>query len=145
MDESKYGKYIVTEMKKDLILPWGVPGVLDEYEPGKNRPMEHVLWLDGEQAPGCFYSECVWFFSPDKVNPEKLEKMRKAGGGGPRPHIHPFDELFTFWGTNFDDPHDLGAEVEFWLEDQTVYLLQELYLVHPGRDEALPDTIHKNG
>lgn len=138
MDESKYGKYIVTEMKKNLILPWGVPGVLDEYEPGKNRPMEHVLWLDGEQAPGCFYSECVWFFSPDKVNPEKLEKMRKAGGGGPRPHTHPFDELFTFWGTNFDNPHDLGAEVEFWLEDQKFIFSKSCFLYIPAGMKHCP-------
>jgi mannose-6-phosphate isomerase-like protein (cupin superfamily) len=120
MSESKYGKYIVTELKKDLILPWGPPGeVREEYVPGWNRPLEHVLWLDGEMAPGCFYSECVWFFPFGEPSPEELERMRKGGGGGgPQPHTHPFDELFTFFGTNFDDPHDLGGEVEFWLEDQ---------------------------
>jgi mannose-6-phosphate isomerase-like protein (cupin superfamily) len=120
MSESKYGKHIVTELKKDLILPWGPPGVVrEEYVPGRNRPLEHVLWLDGEMAPGCFYSECVWFFPFDQPSPEELERIREAGGGGgPQPHIHPFDEVFTFFGTNFDDPHDLGGEVEFWLEDQ---------------------------
>jgi mannose-6-phosphate isomerase-like protein (cupin superfamily) len=120
MSESKYEKHIVTELKKDLILPWGPPGeVREEYVPGRNRPLEHVLWLDGEMAPGCFYSECVWFFPFDPPSPEELERMREAGGGGgPQPHIHPFDEVFTFFGTNFDDPHDLGGEVEFWLEDQ---------------------------
>jgi mannose-6-phosphate isomerase-like protein (cupin superfamily) len=120
MSESKYEKHIVTELKKDLILPWGPPGVVrEEYVPGRNRPLEHVLWLDGEMAPGCFYSECVWFFPFDPPSPEELERMREAGGGGgPQPHIHPFDEVFTFFGTNFDDPHDLGGEVEFWLEDQ---------------------------
>ena len=120
MSESKYAKHIVTELKKDLILPWGPPGVVrEEYVPGRNRPLEHVLWLDGEMAPGCFYSECVWFFPFDQPSPEELERIRQAGGGGgPQPHIHPFDEVFTFFGTDFDDPHDLGGEVEFWLEDQ---------------------------
>ena len=120
MSETKYGKHIVTELKKDLILPWGPPGVVrEEYVPGRNRPLEHVLWLDGEMAPGCFYSECVWFFPFDQPSPEELERIREAGGGaGPQPHIHSFDEVFTFFGTNFDDPHDLGGEVEFWLEDQ---------------------------
>lgn len=118
MGETKYGKHIVTELKKDLILPWGPPGVVrEEYVPGQNRPLEHVLWLDGEIAPGCLYSECVWFFPSEPPSPEELERLRKAGVG-PQPHIHPFDELFTFFGTNFDDPHDLGGEVEFWLEDQ---------------------------
>jgi quercetin dioxygenase-like cupin family protein len=117
MSESKYGKYIVTELKKDLILPWGPPGIVrEEYVPGRNRPLEHVLWLDGEMAPGCFYSECVWLSPFGEISPEELERMSK--GGGPQPHIHPFDELFTFFGTNPDDPHDLGGELEFWLEDQ---------------------------
>ncbi|UCG82443.1 MAG: hypothetical protein JSW38_09620 [Dehalococcoidia bacterium] len=120
MSESKYGKHIVTELKKDFILPWGPPGVVrEEYVPGRNRPMEHVLWLDGEMAPGCLYSECLWLFPSGQPSPEELERMREeGGGGGPQPHTHPFDELFTFFGTNFDDPHDLGGEVEFWLEDQ---------------------------
>ena len=40
----------------------------------------------------------------------------EAGGGRLGPHIHEnFDELFLFLGTNFEDIHDLGAEVEFWL------------------------------
>ena len=118
MSESKYGKYIVTELKENFILPWGPPGeVREEYVPGRNRPLEHVLWLDGEQAPGCFYSECVWLFPFGEIPPEVLERMREEGAG-PQPHTHPFDELFTFFGTNFDDPHDLGGEFEFWLEDQ---------------------------
>jgi mannose-6-phosphate isomerase-like protein (cupin superfamily) len=118
MSESKYGKYIVTEMKKDFILPWGPPGVVsEEYVPGQNRPLEHVLWLDGEMAPGCFYSECVWLFPFGEISPEDVERMRKEGRG-PKAHTHAFDELFTFFGTNFDDPQDLGGEFEFWLEDQ---------------------------
>ncbi|MFP3975132.1 MAG: hypothetical protein ACLFVK_02790 [Dehalococcoidia bacterium] len=137
MSESKYGNYIVMELKKNLILPWGAPGeVLDEYEPGKNRPMEHVLWLDGEQAPGCFYSECVWFFPPDKVDQEKLAKMSR--GGGPRPHTHPFDEVFTFFGTNFDDPHDLGGEVEFWLEDQQFVFSKSCFVYIPAGMKHCP-------
>ena len=120
MRESRYGKYIVTELKSDLVLPWGPPGMVrEEYVPGRNRPLEHVLWLDGEIAPGCFYSECVWLFPFGEISPEELARIREGGGGGgPQPHTHPFDELFTFFGTDFDDPHDLGGELEFWLEDQ---------------------------
>jgi len=118
--------YIVTEMKKNIILAWGPPGeIRADYIPGKNRLMEHVIWLDGEVGPGNFYSESLWFFSPDKISPEEHErmaemmKMIKPGTKiGPQPHIHPFDELFAFFGTNFDDPTDLGVEIEFWLEDQ---------------------------
>jgi mannose-6-phosphate isomerase-like protein (cupin superfamily) len=121
-------EYIITEMKRNVVLAWGLPGTpLDEYVPGENRPMEHVLYIDGEVGPGTFYSESLWFFPQDRVSPKAAEmaaeKMRNLKPGvklGPKPHIHPFDELFTFFGSNFDDPSDLGAEVEFWLEDQPV-------------------------
>ncbi len=119
--------YIVTDMKKDVVLAWGGGVPLAEYTPGKNRMMEHVLYIDGEVGTGTFYSECVWFLSQDKVHPDAMAKMMEAYKNlkpgtkvGPQPHIHPFDELFTFFGTNFDDPTDLGAEIEFVLEDQPV-------------------------
>jgi mannose-6-phosphate isomerase-like protein (cupin superfamily) len=121
-------EYIITEMKKDVVLAWGLPNTpLEEYIPTKNRAMEHVFYIDGEVGSGTFYSECLWFFPQNMVNPEAAKKsaelMRKLKPGvkiGPQPHNHPFDELFAFFGSNFDDPSDLCGEMEFWLEDQPV-------------------------
>jgi mannose-6-phosphate isomerase-like protein (cupin superfamily) len=120
--------YIITEMKKKVVLAWGPPNTpLAEYIPGENRSMEHVLYIDGEVGPGTFYSECLWFFPQSMVSPraakDAAEMMKKLKPGvklGPQPHMHPFDELFTFFGSNFDDPSDLCGEIEFWLEDQPV-------------------------
>ncbi|MBN1831657.1 MAG: hypothetical protein JW896_06045 [Deltaproteobacteria bacterium] len=120
--------YIITEMKKNVVLAWGAPDTpLEEYIPGENRSMEHVLYIDGEVGPGTLYSESLWLFPPNMVSPQAAKKaaemMKKIKPGakiGPQPHIHPFDELFTFFGSNFDDPSDLGGEMEFWLEDQPV-------------------------
>ena len=68
--------YIITEMKKNVILAWGRPGQpLADYVPGRNRHMEHVLYIDGEVGPGTFYSECLWFMSNDKVHPEIRKRM----------------------------------------------------------------------
>ena len=37
-------EYIITEMKKNVVLAWGVPNTpLAEYVPGENRSMEHVI------------------------------------------------------------------------------------------------------
>lgn len=121
-------EYIITEMKKNVVLAWGLPNTpLAEYIPGENRSMEHVLYIDGEVGPGNFYSECLWFFPESMVHPNAARKasemMKNIEPGvkvGPQPHIHPFDEVFTFFGSNFDDPSDLCGEMEFWLEDQPV-------------------------
>lgn len=103
-------KYIITGMK---------PG-LESAKPPKGLPpnassMTRLLWLDNEMASGAFYMECVWY--------------GKGGGmGGPDPHVHDFDEVLGFIGTNRQDPHDLGGTVELWLDDEK-YLLRKSCLV----------------
>ena len=94
MTESKYGKYIVTELKKNIKLPSFRSGeVLEEAKPGEKRRMNHVIWMDSEVVQGSFYSECVWFFPGREPTPEQLQKMNK--GGGPQAHTHPFEETLT--------------------------------------------------
>jgi quercetin dioxygenase-like cupin family protein len=126
--ESNYGKYIVTELKKDIQLPSFRPGEkLEEAKPGEERMMNHVIWMDSEVVPGSFYSECVWFFPGFLPPPEEMEKV--SNGKGPQAHTHPFEEVLTFFGTNYDDPKDLGGEIEFWLEDEQ-FILDQSFLVY---------------
>jgi hypothetical protein len=137
MAESKYGKYIVTELKKDIKLPSFRPGeVLEPAKPGEKRMMNHVIWMDSEVVPGSFYSECVWFFPQQEPTPEQLRKM--SNGGGPQPHTHPFEEVLTFFGTNFDDPHDLGGEIELWLEDEKFVLTKSFLAYIPAGMQHCP-------
>jgi len=132
--------YIITEMKKNVVLAWGLPDTpLEEYIPGENRSMEHVLYIDGEVGPGTFYSECLWFFPPDMVSPiaakkaaESMKKLKPGVKIGPQPHMHPFDEVFAFFGSDFDDPSDLGCEMEFWLEDQPVTFNKSCIAIFPA-------------
>ena len=126
MAEAKYEKYIVTELKKNIGLPSFRPGeVLESARPGEKRMMNHVIWMDGEVVPGYFYSECVWFFPG--MTPEHLQRMSKDAG--PQAHTHPFEEVITFFGTNFDDPHDLCGEVELWLEDEQ-FILNKSFIAY---------------
>ncbi len=144
-------EYIITEMKKDVVLAWGFPNTpLEEYIPGENRSLEHVLYIDGEVGPGTFYSECLWFFPPDRVHPkaakiaeEKMKKLKPGDKVGPQPHIHPFDELFTFFGSNFDDPSDLCSEIEFWLEDQPVTFNKSCILNIPAGMKHCPVNVKR--
>jgi len=128
MAETKYGKYIVTELKKNITLPSFRPGeVLEPTKPGEKRRMNHVIWMDSEVVPGSFYSECVWFLPDQELTPEELQKVHTDSG--PQAHTHPFEEVLTFFGTNFDDPHDLCGEVELWLEDEQ-FILTKSFLVY---------------
>jgi hypothetical protein len=132
MAESKYGKYIVTELKEDIQLPDFRQreeigqGPLD----GARRRMEHVIWMDSEVVPGSFYSECVWFWPGETPPPEEID--------GVPAHTHPFDEVITFFGTNFEDPHDLGGEIELWLEDEKFVLTKSFLAYVPAGMKHCP-------
>ncbi|MFC1533502.1 hypothetical protein ACFL7M_09090 [Thermodesulfobacteriota bacterium] len=128
MSGSEYGKYIVTELKKNIKVPSFRHGeVLEPAKPGEKRRMNHVIWMDSNVVPGSFYSECVWFFPDQGLTSEQLQKISK--GGGPEAHTHPFEEVIAFFGTNFDDPHDLCGEVELWLEGEQ-FIMNKSFLVY---------------
>ena len=46
---------------------------------------------------------------------EGIEAAKKRGPG---PHTHDYDEVIAFFGTDLNNPYDLGAEVELWLGDE---------------------------
>lgn len=100
MDETKYGKNILTELKTKVEAPWS-----PEFKP---EEMKKVLFLDNEIIDGAFYVECAWFFPP----------MAKRQESDVEPHKHDYDEVLALFGTNLEDPHDLGGEVEVWLDDE---------------------------
>jgi hypothetical protein len=111
MAESRYGKYIVTELKRNIVeAPWSPPAS----EAGKGRS-GRILFLDSELVPGAFYVECVWIIPPQGKSPETEDRPR---GAAVKPHTHDYDEVIGFFGTNQDDIHDLGGEVELWLGDE---------------------------
>jgi hypothetical protein len=123
MGESKYGKWIVTELREGLKMPPFRHGeVIGKVpSPGGSR-REHVLWLDEDTIPGCFYSEYVWHFPGQKAAalPDSM---------GPEPHVHPFDEVIAFVGTNQEDIFDLAGVVELWLEDRP-FVMSKSFLVY---------------
>ena len=54
-----------------------------------------------------------------KVNHKRVERIwRKSAGPGLAPHTHEYNEILAFFGTNPDDIHDLGGDLEIWLEDE---------------------------
>ena len=102
----KYKKYILTDLK----IPEEMQKTADRYAQRATR----VLWLDNKVIEGAMYATCAWYW--------------KASDEGPPPHVHDFDELIALFGSDLQNPHDLGGEVEFWLEDEK-YLLTKSCLI----------------
>ncbi len=105
MSDTKYGKYIVTQLKPNIAeAPWTNP--VQDVEKGRGGRM---LFLDSEVVPGAFYVETVWAL------PHKPEK---EPGNVAEPHKHDYDEVLGLFGSDMNDPHELFGEVEFWLGDE---------------------------
>ena len=155
---SKYGKYITTELKRNVVMP-GYKGpqlIRQGYAEGHRLGLEHVIWMDGEVLPGAQYGEYTWQWpatmkdqaqiqrppAPKLVTPE-LVKSGKVPGIAP--HAHPFTEIFSYFGTNVNDPSDLGGEIEFWLEDEKIRLHQKLHGLHSRPYGTLPIGVSSYG
>ena len=110
MTETRYGKYIVDEYNPPAEeAPWSPP--LSAAGEGKGG---RVLYLDSAIVPGAFYTECVWIMPRPLVTPAG-DSIRRVGTES---HVHDYDEIIAFFGTDLNDPKDLGAEVELWLDDE---------------------------
>lgn len=100
MAETKYGKYIITDLKKSFTSP---------YEPS-TRPEDQteILLLDDDVVKGAFSINACWFW-PERMNNPEDDIV---------PHTHDCDEVLAMFGTNMEDPHDLCGECEAWIGDE---------------------------
>ncbi|MEJ2738386.1 MAG: hypothetical protein P8105_00835 [Dehalococcoidia bacterium] len=122
MEERKYKKYILTDLK----LPADAQARLAEYSETRTR----VLWMENEIVPGSFSVICSWYF----------KAMEKEGTPS---HVHDFDEVIGFFGGNPEDPHELGGEVEFWMEDEKYILNKSCLIYIPKGLRHCPLTVTK--
>jgi quercetin dioxygenase-like cupin family protein len=118
MAETKYGKYIVTKLKQNIVdAPW-----TNVVEPIPKEQGLRVLWLDSEVVPGAFYIETVWAFRQGIIKDPKSVA---------EPHKHDYDEVLAMFGTDFNDPYELNGEVEFWLGDEKHILTKTCIIFIP--------------
>jgi quercetin dioxygenase-like cupin family protein len=116
MENSKYGKYIVTELK----APHSDPEVVSRYAEWAKR----ILWMDDSVVKGAFQINCSWYCKPN----EHLNEW----------HTHDTDEIIGFFGGNPEDPYDLGGEIEFWLEDEKHILTRSCLIFIPAGMKHCP-------
>lgn len=151
MGESKYSKYITTELKRGIVMPGykGTQEIAQGYRDGYRLELEHVIWMDSEVLPGAFYGEYTWQWPPTMKDQCQTTEMQMPGLITPElvksgkvhgiaPHYHPFVEIFSYCGTNINDPSDLGGEIEFWLEDEKFTFTRSFMVYIPANMEHCP-------
>ncbi|MBN1256020.1 MAG: hypothetical protein JXA50_12155 [Deltaproteobacteria bacterium] len=107
MSNRKYEKYILTELK----VPEDVQYRQEQYSKRATR----ILWLEDEFVQGADSVILSWYW-------KATEKE------GTPSHVHDYDEILGFIGSDPENPHDLGGEVEYWIEDEK-YILNKSCLI----------------
>ncbi len=105
--EGKYGHLFMQE----TILPatHTNPEVQARYE----RFGKRVHWIDANNMPGAFQMNTSWWYKPNKA------LLDQPGTMASKPHSHPFPEILGFYGSDPENPFDLGGEVEFTIDGET--------------------------
>jgi hypothetical protein len=134
MSKSKYGQYVISELKLASKLSPDRQGPNLHYIPkvGEGGRIQ-LLYLDNEIVKNALYAECVWIMPGGKlpVTPES------------HPHSHEFDEVITFIGSDVEDPYDLGGEIEMWLEGEPQILTRSCLLFIPKGMKHCPLTLKR--
>jgi len=91
----EYGGHFVQELKEPANM--GTPEFRDMYK----RFAKRILWMDSNVCEGAFQMNTAWYFAVPPRDPIFTE------------HVHDYDELIGFYGSDPDDPYDLGGVIEF--------------------------------
>jgi hypothetical protein len=96
MADRKHAKYFQTGLNLPAKLQEGT---------AKDPARIRMTYIDDSVMKGAFNVVCTWW-------------VGKSSGKSLAPHTHDFDEVLGFYGSDTQNPHDLGGEIEFWLEDE---------------------------
>ncbi len=124
MKESKYGKYIVQELKTTRFTP--------EFAAKYAQHATRILWMDNKVVEGAFQMNCSWYLAPQVGDMPEMHA-----------HTHDSDEIIGFFGSNHKDPYDLGGEIEFWIEDEKFLLNRTSMIFVPGGMKHCPLIIRR--
>ncbi|MDR1815508.1 MAG: hypothetical protein LBR00_02345 [Clostridiales Family XIII bacterium] len=111
--DGEYGKYIVQTLREPAMIP---PEFRELYKKFATR----ILWMDADTVPGAFQMNTAWYRKPQPRDPLFEE------------HVHDYDELIGFFGSDPEDPYALHAVIELSLEGEAHRLDRTSLIFVPG-------------
>jgi hypothetical protein len=97
-----------------------------EYQAMYKKFSKRILWIDNNVVPGSFQMNTAWYHDIPEKNPVFEE------------HVHEYDELIGFFGSNPEDPYDLGAELEVTIDGETHILTRTSLIFCPAGMKHMP-------
>jgi hypothetical protein len=135
MKKQNSSKYFITDWRHPPLSAEVVKKNEEQFKSGHYVKADEMYYMADSIIKGAFYMTCV-MLQEIKGN----EPVTHAEG---KPHSHNFDEVLLFTGTNKDDPHDLGGEVELWIEDEKHIITKGCMIFIPKGIKHLPIIFRK--
>ena len=136
--EGKYGGQIVQELK--LPASHSAPEAVKLY----SRFGRRIHWIDTNVVPGSFQMNTSLYLKPTKGQYDDVPAEEKAKYlSFDVPHVHDNDEILGFYGTNLDDPYDLGGEIEIEIDGELHILTKSSLIFLPGGMPHCPLAVTK--
>ena len=111
--EKKTAKYIVQELHE--------PGIItDEMKEMYKKFATRILWIDDNEVPGAFQMNTAWYKKPQPRDPLFPE------------HVHDYDELIGFFGSDPENPNNLNAKIELVIDGESHMLTKSSLIFVPG-------------
>lgn len=122
--DGEYGKFIIQDLQDPNL---GTVDFQAMYKKFSNR----ILWIDSNVVKGAFQMNTAWYYAVPAKDPVFEE------------HVHGYDELIGFFGSNPDDPYDLGAEIEVTINGELHKINRTSLIFVPAGLKHMPLSIKK--
>lgn len=123
-NEGEYGKYVMQELHSPNTMS-------PEFQEIYNRFAKRILWIDGDLVPGAFQMNTAWYYNVPEISPIFGE------------HQHDSDELIGFFGSDPQNPNDLGGEIEVGINGENHVLTRSTIVFIPANMPHMPMRINR--
>ena len=118
--DGEYGKYITQTLQS--------PNMNSEFSEIYKKWGQRLLWMDANVVPGAFQMNTSWYIAAPDMYP--------LYGHGE--HVHDFDEMIGFLGSDHTNPNDLGAVIEIGINGELHRLTKSSIIFMPAQMKHLP-------
>ena len=122
--EGKYGGQIVQELAAQFT---GDNPFNEVYKKWGSR----ILYMDAAQVPGAFQMNTTWYVHAPDFRPLPYHEE----------HVHDFDELVGFLGSDPENKYDLGGVIEIGINGELHRLTKSSIIFMPAGMKHLPLSI----
>ena len=116
---------------EDYVIYAGQTPPPGAHPPG-TTPGTEMFYIHDGIIKGAFMLCGTWLTSAPETKPEMMKQ-----------HYHDEDEYIGMIGYNYDKPFELGAEIEFWYEDEKFILTKSCSIFVPKGMKHCPAIIKR--